>query len=95
LARAYTSYSDALDYLITCSLAGAVCFPKPLAAVLATGATGPLLDHALADLIDTEYADDTETRERLIALTPPMSFAHLRTALSRLRVTHCSHLAKP
>ncbi|MEV6871630.1 tetratricopeptide repeat protein [Amycolatopsis sp. NPDC051128] len=88
LARASTTYDDALEQL-TILLAHKINqLPEALAIILATGVTGHLLDRALANLISTDVVDDIRACERLLALTPPATFPHLRIAFGQLLVTH-------
>ncbi|WP_372672738.1 hypothetical protein, partial [Amycolatopsis kentuckyensis] len=87
LARAYTTYEDALEQL-TILLAHQISqVPEALVVILATGVTGHLLDRALAGLITTDVADDIRARERLLELNPPAAFPHLSAAHSQLLVT--------
>jgi tetratricopeptide (TPR) repeat protein len=94
LARAYTTYSDALDHLNRLRGLRRSLLPQALAAVLSTGATGPNLDRLLATLINTEdIANDDGTRARLVALVPPDTMPYLRVAHGHLVVTHYRAMA--
>lgn len=95
LARAYTTFPDALDHLGPLLTRRRNLLPDALAAVLATSTTGRTLDRLLASLLDADdIADDVETRARLIGLSPPEAFPHLRISLSHLLVTHYRELAE-
>ncbi|MFC9251632.1 hypothetical protein, partial [Amycolatopsis thailandensis] len=86
LARASTTYDDSLEQLAILLAHQTSQLPEALAAILATGITGHLLDHALAGLVSTDIAD--AIRARLQVLTPPAAFPHLRAACMQLLVTH-------
>ncbi|OXM44288.1 hypothetical protein CFP71_40765, partial [Amycolatopsis thailandensis] len=88
LARAFATYNDALEQLTNLLAHHISQLPEALAVILATGATGHLLDRAVADLISTHIADDIRARERVLALTPPEAFPHLRIVCMQLLVTH-------
>jgi DNA polymerase III delta prime subunit len=88
LVRASTTYDDGLEQLTILLAYQTSQLPEALAVILATGVTGHLLDRALADSINTDVADDIRVRERLLALTLPATFPHLRAAYNQLLVTH-------
>ncbi|WP_372672737.1 tetratricopeptide repeat protein [Amycolatopsis kentuckyensis] len=88
LVRACTTYDDALEQLTILLAHQTSQLPEALAVILATGVTSHLLDHALADLIGTDVADDLRARERFLVLIPPATFPHLRIACSQLLITH-------
>nr|WP_282916597.1 hypothetical protein [Saccharothrix syringae] len=93
LARAHSSFPDALDHLTALLTRQPHLLPDALAAVLATGVTGRTLDHALAALIDT-YGTDSDLRTRLITLDDIPELPYLSLAQARLRVEHYRVLAE-
>jgi tetratricopeptide (TPR) repeat protein len=89
LARAYTTFPEALDQLVALLTRQREHLPGALAAIIATGVNGDSIDRALSILVSTdEIANDTATRAQLIALDQLTAWPHVQVACDSLRVRH-------
>ncbi|MFD4673375.1 tetratricopeptide repeat protein [Lentzea sp. NPDC058450] len=89
LARAHTTYPDALVQLTALLSRQRGALPEALKAIMDCGVFDPLVDRALAALISTEEVmHDLGTREQLVLLAPAREFPHLQAACAALAVAH-------